>query len=265
VASVLLLAASVGSAFVSRVAKNFQDYFTNVITQRVGAQMYSDGIRHSLELPYSVFEDQRSGETLGKLQKARSDTEKFLNAVVNVLFLSLVGVVFVTIFGILIHGLIAVVYLLSIPALLLLIWTLSSKVKRVQKEIFTETAALAGATTESLRNIELVKSLGLAGQEISRLNATTEKILHLELKKGSVFAQPELYSGNMCERTPQRDSGDDVVFGLPRGNPVRTVCADVVLFLFYFWANSGNGQRHQHLPRNRSIAEQSSGYLRYAD
>src|SRR6266853_1659340 len=75
----LLLAAAVGVAFVSRVAKNFQDYFTNVITQRMGAQMYADGIRHSLELPYSVFEDQRSGETLGKLQKARADTEKFLN------------------------------------------------------------------------------------------------------------------------------------------------------------------------------------------
>ncbi len=34
--SVLLLAA-VGVAFVSRVAKNFQDYFVNVITQRMGA------------------------------------------------------------------------------------------------------------------------------------------------------------------------------------------------------------------------------------
>lgn len=42
---------------------------------------------------------------------------------------------------------------------------------------------LAGSTTESLRNIELVKSLGLAEQEIDRLNNTTEKILKLELKK----------------------------------------------------------------------------------
>jgi len=47
----------VGVAFVSRVAKNFQDYFTNVIVQRLGAKMYSDGIHHSLDLPYQVFED----------------------------------------------------------------------------------------------------------------------------------------------------------------------------------------------------------------
>src|SRR4026208_1512780 len=37
----LLLAAAVGVAFVSRVAKNFQDYYINVITQRLGAGVYS--------------------------------------------------------------------------------------------------------------------------------------------------------------------------------------------------------------------------------
>jgi ATP-binding cassette subfamily B protein len=46
-----------------------------------------------------------------------------------------------------------------------------------------QTTALAGSTTESLRNIELVKSLGLSNQEIGRLNKTTDKILKLELKK----------------------------------------------------------------------------------
>ena len=40
--------------------------------------------------------------------------------------------------------------------------------------IVAETTALAGSTTESLRNVELVKSLGLADQEVARLNATTE-------------------------------------------------------------------------------------------
>src|SRR5881409_3652159 len=92
----LLLAGAVGVAFVSRVAKNFQDYFINVITQRLGARLYSDGIRHSLELPYSVFEDQRSGETLGRLQKVRSDVEKLISTAVNTVFTTLVGIVFVT-------------------------------------------------------------------------------------------------------------------------------------------------------------------------
>src|SRR5213082_2856550 len=179
----LLLAAAVGVAFVSRVAKNFQDYYINVITQRLGAQIYSDGVRQSLELPYAVFEDQRSGETLGKLQKVRADVERLTNAVVNILFISLVGVVFVMIYAARIHWLVATVYFLTIPILGTLVSVLSRKIKKIQKVIVAETTALAGATTESLRNIELVKSLGLAQQEIQRLNNTTGKILRLELKK----------------------------------------------------------------------------------
>ena len=179
----VLLAAAVGVAFVSRVAKNFQDYFINVITQRLGAQIYADGIRHSLELPYSVFEDQRSGETLGRLQKVRTDVEKLISASINILFTSVVGIVFVMTYAWTVHWLIAPIYFSTIPALGWLSSVLSRKIKTIQKVIVAETTALAGATTESLRNIELVKSLGLASQEIARLNSTTDRILQLELKK----------------------------------------------------------------------------------
>ena len=196
--------AVVGVAFVSRVAKNFQDYFTNVITQRVGAQIYSDGIQHSLELPYSVFEDQRSGETLGKLQKVRTDVEKLMNVVVNVLFTSLVGIIFVMVYAYAVHWVIAPIYFSTIPVLGLLSFALSRKIKKVQKEIVKETTALAGSTTESLRNIELVKSLGLAKQEIGRLNSTTVKILGPGTGQGEVCPEPELHSGHVRERAANR-------------------------------------------------------------
>ncbi len=179
----LLLLAAVGVAFVSRVAKNFQDYFVNVVTQRLGAQLYSDGIRHSLELPYQLFEDQRSGETLGKLQKVRTDVEKLIAAAVNVLFQTLVGVVFVVIYAFSVHWLIAPVYFATVPLLGWLSSVLSRRIKQVQKTIVAETTALAGSTTESLRNIELVKGMGLGAQEVARLNGTTGRILALELRK----------------------------------------------------------------------------------
>jgi ATP-binding cassette subfamily B protein len=178
----LLLGAAVGVAFVSRVAKNFQDYYINVITQRLGAELYSDGIRHSLELPYQVFEDQRSGETLGKLQKVRTDVERLIAAAVNVLFITLVGIIFVMVYAFTVHWIIAPAYLLTVPVLGIISSVLSRRIKQIQKVIVAETTALAGSTTESLRNIELVKSLGLGQQEIDRLNATTQKILNLELK-----------------------------------------------------------------------------------
>jgi ATP-binding cassette subfamily B protein len=179
----LLLLAAVGVAFVSRVAKNFQDYYVNVVTQRLGARLYSDGIRHSLELPYQLFEDQRSGETLGKLQKVRADVEKLIASAVNVLFQTLVGVVFVLVYAFSVHWLIAPVYFATVPLLGWLSSVLSRRIKQVQKVIVAETTALAGSTTESLRNVELVKSMGLGAQEVARLNATTAKILGLELRK----------------------------------------------------------------------------------
>ncbi len=179
----LLLGLGIGAAFVSRVAKNFQDYYINMITQKLGARIYADGIKHSLELPYQVFEDKRSGETLGILQKVRTDVEKLIAASINIVYTTLIGFIFVTIYSFSIHWLIFPVYAITAPLIAFISSKLSKKIKIIQKKIVGETTALAGTTTESLRNIELVKSLGLAGQEINRLNSTTEKILGLELKK----------------------------------------------------------------------------------
>ncbi|GAB3634881.1 ABC transporter ATP-binding protein [Hymenobacter arcticus] len=177
------IGAMLGVAMVSRIAKNFQDYYVNVITQRLGARMYSDGLRHSLDLPYQVFEDQRSGETLGKLQKVRIDVEKLIQSFVNVLFTAVVGIIFVMWYAITVYWPIAIGYFITIPLLGILSFALSKKIKVIQKTIVGETTALAGSTTESLRNIELIKSLGLAQQETERLNGITDKILKLELRK----------------------------------------------------------------------------------
>ncbi len=178
-----LIGIAVGAAMVSRIAKNFQDYFANIITQKLGAQMYADGLKHSLQLPYQTFEDQRSGETLGILQKVRTDSEKFIIAFINIVFTSLVGMVFVIFYSLNVSYKVTLVYFAAIPLIFAVSWFLSKKIKVIQKAIVKETTMLAGSTTESLRNIELVKSLGLAGQEINRLNKTTFKILDLELRK----------------------------------------------------------------------------------
>ncbi|RYF24436.1 MAG: ABC transporter ATP-binding protein [Flavobacteriales bacterium] len=178
-----LIGLAISAAMISRVAKNFQDYFTSVIVQKVGAKMYADGLQHSLKLPYQVFEDQRSGETLGILQKVRLDSEKFITSFISILFVSLIGMIFVIVYSVSISYKVTLVYFTAIPIISFVSWFLSRKIKAIQRSIVGETTALAGSTTESLRNIELVKSLGLADQEIERLNKTTYKILGLELKK----------------------------------------------------------------------------------
>lgn len=180
----MLLLMSVGVALVSRLAKNFQDYFLNVIVQKFGAKIFTDGLKHAMKLPYQEFEDQRSGETLSILNKVRSDTARFINYIINVLFGIVVGILFVCVYaGTYIHWAVPIVYFVGIIILTWLTNILSKKIKTIQKQIVSETTALAGSTTESLRNIELVKSLGLTEQEVNRLNNNTYKILGLELTK----------------------------------------------------------------------------------
>ncbi len=178
-----LIAAAVGVAMVSRITKAFQDYFTSLVIQKLGADIYTDGLKHTLKIPFNEFEDQRSGETLNILQKVRNDTEKFISSFINILFFALVGLVFVIVYTVNVHGALIVVYLLAVVGLSIITSFLSKKIKIVQTKIVAETKQLAGSTTESLRNIELVKSLGLTHQETQRLNVTTRKILQLELKK----------------------------------------------------------------------------------
>ena len=178
-----MLGILISVAMVSRIAKAFQDYFSSVVIQKFGAKIFTDGLAHSMKLPYEQFEDQRSGETLSILTKVRTDTERFISSFINVLFGVFVGLVFVIVFAFRIHWSIPWVYIGGALILSLLISVLSKKIKAVQKTIVKETTALAGSTTESLRNIELVKSLGLTNQEVGRLNKNTFKILGLEITK----------------------------------------------------------------------------------
>jgi ATP-binding cassette subfamily B protein len=209
--TLLLLGVFMVNALISRIAKNFQDFYLNTVSKRSGADMYREGVRHSLALPYAVFEDERSGETLGKLQKAREDTERLMIETVNTVFISVIILLFIIVYTATIYWVIPAIY----AAMLFIIGTItilfSRKIKEIQKTIVAETTALAGATTESLRNIELVKSLGLAGQEVDRLNTVTEKILKLELKKLKYLRLLDFIQGTVT----------------------NTVRAGLYLFLFY--------------------------------
>lgn len=194
---IILLLGTMGVAFVSRVAKNFQDYYVNVITQRLGARMYNHSVNHSFSLPYAIFEDQRSGEFLNKLQKARTDSQLLIQQSINILFLSLVGITFVLIYAFIVHWAIGLVYVVTIPTLGFATYLISRKIKLAQQEIIKETAALAGSTTETLRNVELVKSLGLEQQEINHLNEVNERILELELKKVKLIRKFSFIQGTL--------------------------------------------------------------------
>jgi ATP-binding cassette, subfamily B, bacterial len=187
----------IGTAMVSRIAKAFQDYFGNVLVQKFGATIFTDGLKHSMRLPYQDFEDQSSGETLSILTKVRADTEKFITNFINVFFIIIVSIVFISIYAFRLNWMIMPVYVVGIILIAVVTSLLSKKIKVIQKTIVSETNSLAGSTTESLRNIELVKSLGLTHQEVTRLNNNTFKILSLELRKVKSIRTLSFIQGTM--------------------------------------------------------------------
>jgi ATP-binding cassette subfamily B protein len=177
------LAIAVGIAMAARLAKTFQDYTLKLVVQKFGMQMFNDGLKQTLRLSYQEFEEQQSGETLSVLQKTRRDTESFLTAFINILFSSMVGIGFLIWYAVTKHWALIPVFVIGVLLLGGLTGLLSKKIKTVQRSIFRENAKMSGNITESLRNIELVKSLGLTYPEIRRLRGFTQRIFDLEIEK----------------------------------------------------------------------------------
>ena len=170
-------------ALFARVFASVQQFYSSKLTELVAADIYTDGIQKSLNLSFAEFEDQRSGETLGIINKLRDDTKKLISLSVSTIYGAVIGIIFVSIYAFFIHWSIAVMFLTVIPLLSWLSLNLSLRIKAIQRDIVAMTTEMAGAATESLRNIELVKSLGLIEQENDRLAKTTQNIVHLELEK----------------------------------------------------------------------------------
>ncbi|HMR92632.1 MAG TPA: ABC transporter ATP-binding protein [Chitinophagaceae bacterium] len=181
--AIFWLSIAVGIALLSRLCKAFQDYVMRLAVQKFGMQVFNDGLRQTLRLSFQEFESQRSGETLSNLQKVRTDTERFINSFINILFSSVIGIGFLIWYAITKHWLLIPVFIIGVLVLGSLTGLLSKKIKTLQRSINRETNQLSGSITESLRNIELVKSLGLTYPEIRRLKEHTQKIFDLEMKK----------------------------------------------------------------------------------
>lgn len=190
------LGLALGVALLARIFRALQEYNTRKTVARFGMSIFNDGLKQTLRLSFQEFEESRSGTTLSVLQKVKTDTERFINAFINVLFSSIVGVGFLIWYSVSKNWLLIPVFFVGIVLLGSLTGLLSRKIKTVQRSINRQTTAQAGVITESLRNIELVKSLGLTFPEIRRLNILTFNIFNLEMQKAKKVSQLSFLQGN---------------------------------------------------------------------
>lgn len=191
------LGGMIGTAMVSRIAKNFQDYFVNVMTQKIGTSIYQDTIAHTFSLPYAVFEDQQSGQLLSKLVKAKESIQTYIASLINVVFFALVGVAFVLVYAATVDWRVTAMYALLIPLMAVTTIGLSKKIKKAQILISAQSNTVAWSITESIRNVSLIKMLGLVGQETKRLDKANQEILWLELKKVKTVRSIEFIQGTI--------------------------------------------------------------------
>jgi ATP-binding cassette subfamily B protein len=192
-----------GIAILARLAKAGQEYITRKAVARFGMNIFNDGLKQTLRLSFQEFEESRSGTTLSVLQKVKTDAERFINSFINVLFSSLIGVGFLLWYSINKNWLLVPVFFVGVLLLGSLTGLVSKKIKGIQKSINRQTDSQAGVITESLRNIELVKSLGLTFAEIRRLNERTLKIFDLEMRKARQVSMLTFLQGNLLSLLKQ--------------------------------------------------------------
>lgn len=180
---VRLLALAIGIALLARLANAFTDYFTRLVVQKFGLSIFDEGLKQTLRLPYSEFEETSSGHVLSLLQKVRNDNERFINAFISSVFSAFVGIAFLIWYAITKHWALIPVFLIGVVWLGGLTGLMSRKIKTIQRSVIQETNKMSGTITESIRNIEFVKSMGLTWPEIRRLKVFTSRIFNLEMEK----------------------------------------------------------------------------------
>lgn len=195
------MALMVGVAFVAvtiaRLANNYQDAYTTMIVKKVGTNIYADGLRHAMTMPYFELEDQSSGETIGILSKVRGDLESFITSFISVFLISVIGLVFVVVYSLTVSYQVTIVYLAAVPLISIISWLLSRRMKRLQEHIMNKSSVLNGKTTEVLHNIELIKSLGLTNEQVDHLDRNNNRILDLEVMKIKLNRKLGFYQGTM--------------------------------------------------------------------
>ena len=257
----LLLVAAIAAAFLAWLAKNYQIDFVNRVARYAGMGIYCEGIGHSLGMPYSAFEDQLSGEIMSKLQTARRDVESLVLSSINSVFSSLIAITFLVIYAARVHWVLIPAYLLALPCVFLVSVLFSRKVRAIQVTIVRESTRLAGSATESFRNIELVKSLGLAGREVWRLGQHGDQILKLELTKVRYIRHLSFFHGAVVSLVRVGLLLLMLYLVFKKQITDRAILCVVPLLFFAAQSFAGNGRNRAIVRGGRGFAQQCASHL----
>jgi len=177
------LAALIASVSLAWLSKGFQIAGVERMSHQVSTSMFFDGMQSSLRMPFASFEKRRSGESVDRLLRVRHDVQELLKTSICTVFTSTISLLFVVTYTAWVAWPLAAFFLTIAPALAYASLVLSRHLANIEMEIYRRQVTLSGNTTETLRNIEFVKSAGLTDQQLTRFDAASQAILRLELEK----------------------------------------------------------------------------------
>jgi ATP-binding cassette subfamily B protein len=116
---------------------------------------------------------------------------------INTVFLTAIGMFIVMIYAFWVSRIIGAVFLAMVPILGVTTVYLSGRIRDAQKNIVRTSAELAGATIENVKNVTLIKSLGLESQEVEHLNRVNKKLIDLEIEKLRLVKSISFWQGTL--------------------------------------------------------------------
>ena len=160
-----LLLLWIGVAFISRIAKNFQDFHTTKVADRSGIRVFEHSFQHVLGLSMEYHENKKTGEVLRKLTKAREDITKLIKTLSDKILQNSATILFVVTFSMIKEWRMGILIIIAIPVFVATTALIARKIKRLSLEINKQQERLQGSAVQALDHVAVVKAFQTEGYE----------------------------------------------------------------------------------------------------
>lgn len=180
----LLLAAFL----IQGIAGGFSTYYLAYLGEKVVANIRKRIWRQTLYLPVSFFDQNRSGETISRINNDTAVIKELIsNQLVSIFtgMISLVGSVSILFY---LDWSMTLVMLSAVPIVFLIMRPIGIQMRRISKRLQTETAQFTSTITQVISEIRLVKAY--VAEPVERKNGEQgiEHLFDIGLKEARLFA-----------------------------------------------------------------------------
>ena len=180
---VWLVAAMIVASLLNVIISDIGGWHGDVMAVKVRRQLSKRYYKHLLTLPQSYYDNEVTGKIINRLSRAISDITQFLQFFSNNLLQMLLTIA-ITISILLFYSpIVALIFVLLIPANLYLTARTSGSWQALEKEKNTYFDIASGRFAEVVGQMRLVKSFGTQSRELKNFDRGIEKMIGVTKKQ----------------------------------------------------------------------------------